>query len=287
MLRIIVIISYFSFFYAFNQLSFSGGGAFGAVEMGILKRLVELENKKYDMYTGISVGALNAGILSYFDNIKLGVLTAEKIYSTLTNRMVFDIIPPTGLSVLNTEPLRKTLTKIINSMPNDPIVPTLIGATNLYSGNLDIFSFEDNDDINKVSLLMASSAIPGLFPPIKYNKDLYADGGTLSNELLLTEHKSNYINITFITPYEGYLYDDQSINSLNDMLKRVLNILFKNYNNPLATMNQKCKLTIGEINKYYVSSDHLLGYNILNFDKCKELIDIGYNFVQQKKYKIC
>jgi hypothetical protein len=31
---------------ALNQLSFSGGGAFGAVEIGILKRLVEMETKK-------------------------------------------------------------------------------------------------------------------------------------------------------------------------------------------------------------------------------------------------
>ena len=44
----------------FNQLSFSGGGAFGAVEMGIIKKINELEKKHYDIYTGISVGGLNA-----------------------------------------------------------------------------------------------------------------------------------------------------------------------------------------------------------------------------------
>jgi predicted acylesterase/phospholipase RssA len=33
----------------FNQLAFSGGGAFGAVEIGILKRINELNPKKYDM----------------------------------------------------------------------------------------------------------------------------------------------------------------------------------------------------------------------------------------------
>ena len=29
------------------------------------------------------------------------------------------------------------------------------------------------------------------------------------------------------------------------------------------------------------------GYNILNFDKCEELIDIGYKNVLHKKYNIC
>ena len=42
-----------------NQLSFSGGGSFGAVEIGIFKKISENENTKYDLYTGISAGALN------------------------------------------------------------------------------------------------------------------------------------------------------------------------------------------------------------------------------------
>ena len=172
-------------------------------------------------------------------------------------------------------------------MPDKPVVHTLIGATNLYSGNLDVYTFEDNDDYNKILLLMASSAIPALFPPINYNGQLYADGGTLSNELLQAETNSKYLNITYITPYDEYLYNDDSINSLTEMLKRTLSIIMQNYNNPLATMNQNCKIQVGEINKYFVSSKHLKGYNILNFDKGAELIDIGYRYVQQRKYKIC
>jgi predicted patatin/cPLA2 family phospholipase len=272
---------------SFNQLSFSGGGAFGAVEIGILKRVVEMENKNYDLYTGISAGALNAGFLSYFPNVKTGIKTSEKLYSTLRNRMVYEVLPTTGVSVLNTDPLFKTLTRIINTMPDEPVIHTLIGTTNLYSGNLDVYSFEDNNDYNKVLLLMSSSAIPGLFPPIEYNGNLYADGGTLSNELLQAETSSNYLNITYITPYDGYLYNGDSINSLQEMLKRTLSIILKNYNNPLATMNQNCKITAGEINKYFVGSEYLKGYSILNFDKGAELIDIGYKYVQHKKYKIC
>jgi predicted patatin/cPLA2 family phospholipase len=255
---------------ALNQLSFSGGGAFGAVEIGILKRISETEKKKYDLYTGISAGALNAGFLSYFDNVKTGTKISENLYSTLRNRMVYDILPTTGVSVLNTDPLFKTLTRIISTMPSKPKIHTLIGTTNLYSGNLDVYTFEDNDDYNKVLLLMASSAIPGLFPPINYKGQLYADGGTLSNELLQAETNSNYLNITYITPYDGYLYNDDPINSLTEMLKRSLSIIMENYNNPLATMNQNCKIAVGEINKYYVSSEYLKGYNILNFDNGKE-----------------
>jgi len=271
-----------------NQLSFSGGGSFGAVEIGILKRVIELnKDVKYDLYTGISAGALNAGFLSYYSNINQGIKTAEYIYSSIRNRMIYDVLPNTGLSLLNTEPLYRTLTKIIDKMPNEPVIHTLIGATNMYSGKLDIYNFEDQDDINKVLLLMSSSAIPGMFPPIEFKNQLYADGGTLSNELIQVEHDNNYLNITFITPYEDYEYNNTPITSLKDMLCRTVMILLSNFNNPMASLNQNCKSPIGEINKYYVPPNVLDGYNILNFDNGDELINIGYNNVIHKKYIIC
>ena len=272
-----------------NQLSFSGGGAFGAVEIGIAKRIIEIDsNKKYNLYTGISAGALNAGFLSYYTNITEGINVAEKIYSTLKNRNVYKLLPTTKVSILNTEPLFNTLSQIINKMPNGPVIHTLIGATNLYSGNLDVYSFEENDNLNKVNLMMASSAIPGLFPPIKYNNNLYADGGILSNELLQVEYtKSQYINITFITPYEGYIYDDTPITSLKDVLKKTISIVSSNFNNPLSSINQNCKRPIGEINKYFVKPEYLKGYNILDFENGAKLIDIGYNHIEHMKYKLC
>ena len=277
----------FTFVKPLNQLSFSGGGSFGAVEIGILKRVLELENKKFDLYTGISAGALNAGFLSYYSNINLGMRSAETLYSSIHNRMIYDILPTTGISLLNTQPLSNTLTKIISSMPNQPVIHTLIGATNLYSGKLDIYNFEDQNDLDKVLLLLSSSAIPGIFPPINFNGQLYADGGTLSNELIEVEHDNKYLNITFITPYEDYIYNDTNINSLKEMLCRTVMILLSNFNNPMASLNQNCKTPIGEINKYYVPSDVLNGYNILNFDKGEELIEIGYNNVIHKRYNIC
>jgi len=284
---IFILLSVLSFVNSLNQLSFSGGGSFGAVEIGILKRINELQPKKYDLYTGISAGALNAGFLSYYNNLNLGIRNAELLYSTIRNHMIYDILPNTGVSLLNTEPLFKTLTKVIQNMPANPSTHTLIGATNLYSGKLDIFTFEDLDDINKVLLLMSSSAIPGMFPPINFNNQLYADGGTLSNELIQVEHDNKYLNITFITPYEDLEYDNSPITSLKEMLCKTIKIIISNYNDPLASININCKNPIGEINKYYVPSSVLKGYNLLNFDNGEELIDIGYKNVLSKRYNIC
>jgi predicted patatin/cPLA2 family phospholipase len=270
-----------------NQLSFSGGGSFGAVEIGILKRLLETENKQYDLYTGISAGALNAGYLSYYKNMNLGIKSAEFLYSNIKNRMIYDIFPNTGLSILNTYPLQKTLTNIVQTMPNEPAIHTLIGATNLYSGKLDIYNFEDQSDDDKVRLMMSSCAIPGMFPPIKFKDQLYADGGTLSNELIDVEHDGTYLNITFITPYEDYAYNDTPISSLKDMLCRTAMIILSNFNNPMSSLNENCRVPIGEVNKYYVPPDVLKGYNIMNFDKGAELIDVGYKYMVHKKFSLC
>lgn len=288
MISILLLLSFLSFVNSLNQLSFSGGGSFGAIEIGILKKLNEIENKKFDLYTGISAGALNAGFLSYYSDINLGINSAEKLYASIRNKMIYDILPSTGISILNTKPLFNTLTKIINTMPSKkPLIHTLIGATNLYSGKLDIYNFEEENDENKVLLLMSSCAIPGMFPPINLKNQLYADGGTLSNELIDVEHDDKYLNITFITPYEDYIYNDTPINSLKDMLCRTAMIILSNFNNPMASLNQNCRTAIGEINKFYVPPEVLKGYNILNFDKGEELIDIGYNNVIHKKYIIC
>jgi NTE family protein len=270
-----------------NQLSFSGGGSFGALEIGILKRIHETDPKRYDLYTGISAGALNAGFLSYYSDVHRGIQSAERIYSSIRSRMVYEALPTTGLSLLNTRPLHQTLTEIIASMPNQPVVHTLMGATNLYSGQLDVYTFEEQNQDDKVSLMMSSCAIPGMFPPIQFNGQLYADGGTLSNELIDVEHDNTYLNVTFITPFEDFVYSDAPIASLRDMLCRTVMIVLNNFNNPMATLNQNCRTTIGEINKYYVPAQALKGYDMLNFDHGQELVDIGYKHMLRKRYKIC
>jgi predicted acylesterase/phospholipase RssA len=273
---------------ATNQLSFSGGGAFGAVELGILKKIRESYPVNYDRYTGISAGGLNSGFLSHFVNIDEGIKEAEDMYSTIRNKDIYEILPDTGVSLLNTKPLHKTLTSIITNLKSDPIIDTLIGTVNLNTGNLDTYKYNDNHSIeDKVLLLMSTSAIPIAFPPVKYKNYMYADGGTLSNELLDVIHSSDYLNITYISPYGLLEENDNSIDNIKDMVARTFQIVKKNYNNPFTRLNHECNKPYGEITYYYVDSKALNGYNMLNFDKGAELIDVGYNNVQYIKYKLC
>jgi len=273
---------------ATEQLSFSGGGAFGAVEIGILKKIRESYTVNYDRYTGISAGGLNSGFLSHFTDIDEGIKEAEEMYSTIRNKNVYEILPDTGVSLLNTHPLHKTLTSVVDNMKSGPVIETLIGTVNLNTGNLDIYKYNENHSIeDRVLLLMCTSAIPVVFPPVKYKNYMYADGGTLSNELLDVVHSSNYLNITYISPYGLMEENDSPIDNIKDMVTRTFQIVKKNYNNPFTRLNHNCDKPYGEITYYYVDSKALNGFSMLNFDKGADLIAIGYNNTKNKKYTLC
>jgi hypothetical protein len=83
------------------------------------------------------------------------------------------------------------------------------------------------------------------------------------------------------------IYQTDPIQSIKDMLERVILIVTTNFNNPLALLNQNCKSPVGEINKYFVNSKYLKEYNMMNFNHGKELIDIGYKYMEHKKYVLC
>ncbi|NDC83871.1 hypothetical protein EB093_09485 [bacterium] len=291
-LRILAVSVFLQIAVGMRQLAFSGGGAFGAVEIGILKRIQESAGAGgafYDLYTGISAGGLNAGFLSFFEDISVGIRRIESLYGSFRNRQIYTVLPPTGISLLNTEPLRQTIRTVVERMPNPPAVHTLIGATNLYTGQLDVFAFSELAEENQTELLMATSAIPVVFPPVKLDDALYADGGTLSNELLavFSPPDGSYLNITYITTSDWMPETPYKIESIRDMVKRTFQIVGHNFNNPLAILNQNCVNPVGEVNQWFVAATYLADYDELDFEHGEELVKIGYTYAERKNYKIC
>lgn len=273
--------------FGLNQLAFSGGGAFGAVEIGILKKLQSINNNKFDVYTGISAGGINAGYLSHFKDLDEGIETLEIFYDTTKNNMIWSILPMSNISLFNTDPMRETFTNILVKLP-DPLIETYIGATNLYSGKLDVYRYDQlESDKDQIDLLMSTSAIPVIFPPIKFKGFQYADGGILQNELIDMIHDGTYLNITFITPSDDSIYDNTEITNIKEMILRTSKIVTNNFDNAISKINSNCEKIIGEINKYYVDPALLSNYNMLNFNHGAELIKIGYDNVQHEKSFIC
>jgi predicted patatin/cPLA2 family phospholipase len=279
-----------------NILSFSGGGSFGVVEVGILSQIAL---KKYDMITGVSAGGLNSGFLSYYNNDETnlvdGINNLANIYINMSNSDVykhnFDQVQRTW-SYYDTTPLRLTIQKELMKMKYTPTKPTLIGSTNLNTGFFEIFEFEKK--INKkdqTDIMMATSAIPFIFPPQIIEGKYYVDGGAVANEILNGIEGylpgCEYFNITFITSSEK-INQINTIDSLEEYSKRIIKVVINDFNNELNEIIQNpCPNPKGKIQYCYASSTKLDNYSILDFSHGAELYEIGKNDFICEEYPYC
>ena len=273
----------------YNILSFSGGGSFGAVEVGILSNLSSTGcvPKTFDLYTGISAGGLNAGFFSHFAHVDQALPVIKKIYSDLKTRDVYRLFPKSNVSLFTTDPLRTTIKSIISKLGKSQI-QTLIGTTNLNTGYLDTYYYETLELEDQVNLLMSTSAIPIVFPPISWKGQLYVDGGEIANQLIDPIGSNDWINITYITPSSG-LEPDYSIQTFEDIIKRNAQVVFSTFDNTIYSLNINCgsNKPRGQINMYWVDSSDLAGYSALDFNYGAELIEIAQSKVQTRVYPLC
>ena len=275
-------------------LALSGGGAFGAVEMGILDDMVSNGEApdQYDIITGISAGGLNVGFLSYYDRVTDALPDIYDIFADLTTDSVYttDLLHiASEWSLFNTAPLEATLSQLLlQKTPSQSPPLTMVGATNLNSSALDVFIFGTKTPEDKVRILLATSAIPFVFPPRWLNGSLYLDGGVVSNELLnqaLGQKPCDNYNITFIN---SYLRDVEppSITGLLSYTSSVLKLVWKTFDSQLAQVTS-CPYPKGQINACWPNAPQLANYSILNFDFGAELYALGKQGHDCVVYDLC
>lgn len=274
-----------------NVLVLSGGGSFGAVEVGILDRI---QLPKYDMITGISAGGLNAGFLSYFGNtMSSGVENLKNVYFGLNNASVYThgtLQIPRSWSFYDTTPLSKTIARELGKLTyTGDRVPTLIGSTNLNDGVLQIFQFEKQSKSRQLDIMMATSAIPLVFPPRIIDDKYYVDGGAIANEIvngIEAYLDCDQYNITFISASER-LQPVLEIADLNDYVRRIAKVMLTDYNNELAEISENPCKSRGTIHYCYPDGAELADYSSLDFSFGKELYAIGYNHFKCEDFPYC
>ena len=277
-----------------NILALSGGGAFGAVEVGILDGLAssgQIPNV-YDVVTGISAGGLNAGFLSYFDDVPSAIPHLVNIFSNITTQSVYNtdyLGIFTRWSIYDNSPLEQTLTNILETTiqsDNPPI--TLIGASNVYTEELDIFKFNELSLVDKINVLMSTSAIPLAFPPRKYNNALYVDGGVISNEIInqaIGAISCSFYNITFISASLKSA-GNNNVTGLVSYISSIFHMLFRTFDYQLAQVTT-CTYPKGQINACFPTSSELDNYSILDFDNGYALYELGKQSNKCIQYELC
>lgn len=161
----------------------AGGGSLGAVQVGMLRALVEF-GARPDFVVGASVGAINGAYFAGRPDAA-GVDALEQIWCGLRRDDVFPISLLTGLRngllqrsyTVNPDGLARV---IRNALPyrklEDARVPIQVVATDLLSGEEVRLSQGPVE-----AALLASAAIPAVFPAVRWNNRHLVDGGVASN----------------------------------------------------------------------------------------------------------
>ena len=166
----------------------SGGAALGASQVGMLRALLE-RGIKPDLVVGTSIGAWNGlWVAAHPDLASLEKL--ERIWNSITLNELLGANPINLVANLATKrPYLVTndgmqrifhraaaLGNFTDITFEQLPIPLKVTASNLMRGTTEVF-----DHGAVAPTILASSAIPGLFPPVLLNGQQYVDGGLLDN----------------------------------------------------------------------------------------------------------
>jgi NTE family protein len=167
----------------------SGGGAWGAMQAGALRSLLE-HDVVPDTLVGCSVGALNAANLAR--EVSLEQLDhVAQLWRNVSKRIVY---PGGRMSILwrvatGQDSLHDNRA-FYQFLQDSGCTPALtfggvgetqlyVTATNLRTGSMHVFGDDPNDRL--LDALMASTALTPLHPPWEVNGERYVDGGTVTS----------------------------------------------------------------------------------------------------------
>lgn len=243
-------------------LVLSGGGARGVAHIGILKALEELGIKP-DIISGTSSGA---AIGAFY----VAGYSVPQITDIIFNNKFFHFtdfaLSKSGL--LKTQANEKIFRKYFkNKSFKDLKLPLYMSATDILAGKTIFYSSGD-----VVKIIMASSAIPAIFEPVKYKNRLLIDGSAISCfpiEPLIK--KCDAIIGAYVNPVSNI----KSISGMLNIFDRGFHLaLYKD----VEQKKEYCDL--------FIEPPALVNYNMFDFKKGKELLEIGYEYTMRQKDKI-
>ena len=186
-----------------DVLMLSGGGQNGAFGVGFLRgwhARTDSPMPRFDLVTGISTGSLQAPYALVGTTKALDTITA--IYARAAESIAPSIdwlfwLRKTG-GVVNTKKFDRSLRESIGGEFRGDLVRAFADDRQLLIGTSDFdlaigrsWSLGDTFDTTSTGLdrtamlLKAATAIPGIFPPVVVDGHVHADGGVISNVLLL------------------------------------------------------------------------------------------------------
>ncbi|CEJ67869.1 patatin-like phospholipase family protein [Chryseobacterium oranimense] len=271
-------------------LSLAGGGAKGFSHVGVLKVLDSL-GVKVDYISGTSMGAIVGGlyasgysgkeiekIVMDTDFYSLIMDPKSRQESSFFNKSVDKYLlsiplkngkislPSSISSGQRNVYLLKELFKNVSNIDDFSKlpIPFMCVATNLESGNMEIFEKGD-----LVQSIMASSAFPSLMDPVKIGDSIYIDGAMTVN-YPSKPLKDKGIDIVIGVDLNQDLSKREDLNNIISILNQVIDFGIKR--------DTKKQYKYTDIN---IKPD-LKGMTATSYDEKKKILDSGY--AEGKKY---
>lgn len=298
-----------------NILTFTGGGALSFTDVGTFAAFIR-KNKdiRFHAVYGVSGGGLISTIISNYIDYEEAVKFMIDI--DLDNSSVYSIFPLTKKSLLNSDPLRKTIHRVLTELESNTIkgvdiskrIPCYIGATCLNTGLIEYYDINQFDSIEKkVDLLMATTSIPLIFPSVSIKglghcekSRTYIDGGVIQNDLIddvFYNCGDANVNIYYFTYKNPYLDNEPDVKfkgifGIFHVLYRTLTVVLNNYNMNVTSISSKI-FKNGNTRKHSQKATLYVNYgtkevnfllNVLRFSNSQEFIDNGLNHNDQRIY---
>lgn len=291
-----------------NSVFLCGGGALGSWQSGVLYGLVK-NGVEFNKIAGFSIGAINAAFYCFNMLDK-----AEKLWSLISNKKVFKLSLSYSKPVKLFEPLnysgfKRFLINFENIMAGlglysgkkiEFLLKRYITKNLLFRDEVDFYCISHCVESSKTYIksfnksnysreefikhLIASSAIPFIFPAVKIKEDdkelNLVDGGVIGNGKINIDFLSYSNNIFIISNVcdedKNFKPNPFSILDLFEYrVRRILlyqNILIKK---ALNRINTKPKVL-------FITPPHSLEGRIIDFSgkKCLEMFKDGFKFVE-------
>ncbi|ACU73017.1 Patatin [Catenulispora acidiphila DSM 44928] len=160
-----------------------GGGPLGAYEVGMLKALLEREIRP-DMVLGSSVGALNGAMIAA-DPRPDAVTRLEHLWVSLRERGVFadNLFAQMGTALRSRTHLfsNAALRGLMEREFGDTQIEDLEVPFSCVAASIERAAEHWFSDGPLIEAVLASSAVPGLLPPVPVGEEHFLDGGLVDS----------------------------------------------------------------------------------------------------------
>jgi NTE family protein len=257
-----------------TAFALGGGASLGAIQAGMVEVLIGAGIQP-DLIVGSSVGALNGAWLASHTGLE-GAAMLRDVWLSVRRRDIFPFSPlriVRGLCgfadhTVSSAPLARWMSvRAPFFQLEQAAIPLHVVATDLLSGSPVVLSTGD-----VIEALLASSAIPGVFPPVEINGRVLVDGGLAANSPV-SQAVDLGADVVYLLPTVDDGPGGRPKSAVGVALQSVAHLMGHASLAEIRANASRCTL-------YVVPPPRSIGVGPFDFSHSRELIELGRSSAQ-------